>query len=249
MIAIANVQKEASMPIMTNSSGCAEMQGRWRSRVRSVGSMMLTIGVAYGAGYLASRPGSIWHANAPSEVTSPRSGPEFGKSSEPLAYEGDPRTLSGHMTSSAAVADPIARPAEQSAAAAEGRATGDTGASAGRHMTADFMRDAYAATLTGENRDNAWAVRAEQRIVSQIRSASRAGTALESVDCRETLCKVDVRHTSQATYEAFLDDTFTRARDFIWNAPVFISRKEGAGEDVHVVMYIAREGYSLPTLE
>ena len=125
-------------------------------------------------------------------------------------------------------------------------------ATEGQGRSAANIRDGYAANLTSEVRDGSWAFEATRTIHSRFGGLASGGTSVESIDCRATMCQLDLVSESQAAYDTFLREALSRGpAGFLWNAPLFLTSKEDREQDgkVRMVAYIAREGKGLPALD
>lgn len=122
------------------------------------------------------------------------------------------------------------------------RAAAVEAAIAYRAKQAAYVDDLYARQAV----DKAWAQPARDGLTTQL-SKSLGTSTLESVDCRESLCKARITHHDQAGYDKFLSQ-LQASRD-TWNGAFWLYRDPTAeGEEtVQNSIYFAREGTNIPT--
>ncbi|WP_437831028.1 hypothetical protein [Sorangium sp. So ce1153] len=98
--------------------------------------------------------------------------------------------------------------------------------------------------------DPDWAREAEIALQEKIAAALPRSSALRSVECRASLCRVEVAYRDPADGGRFFDAAFKNPDSKIWNADTFSTppRPDGRGNTI-VVSYLAREGEALPSLE
>lgn len=96
--------------------------------------------------------------------------------------------------------------------------------------------------VLSEPLDPSWAKQAESSITDATRTL--AGLSVERIACKSSLCKIEVGFTSLETREA---GTRALAHAVPWETVAFY---HATPEDpTHMVMYVAREGMTLPTPE
>lgn len=111
-------------------------------------------------------------------------------------------------------------------------------------------RDGVSSVLAGETRDNAWARDAEARLTASMRSVASRGTRVKAIECKATMCKIEVVHASMADVEVLqrsLGEPSTRP----WNGDVFIARAGDTPDPIawplEMVVFLGREGTPLRT--
>jgi hypothetical protein len=69
--------------------------------------------------------------------------------------------------------------------------------------------------------------------------------SVQSVDCRETLCKIEVGTAGETTYqEAF--NALLQAQWHFGGGPAFLTRDDMSGTTKGLVMFVGRQGHDLP---
>jgi len=135
--------------------------------------------------------------------------------------------------------------AETEGAAAPTKA-GPTVAQVAAHVESSYARQAVDASWAGST----------QAALSEHLGKQLGSSALESIECRESLCKARLRHVDPASYSAFIDRLYANAND-IWKGPItFYRDSAGEGDDVapssdgpvRNSIYFAKEGTELPHL-
>jgi hypothetical protein len=124
--------------------------------------------------------------------------------------------------------------------------TGPTVAQVAAHVEASYARQAVDASWAG----------ATQAVLSEHLGKQLGSSALESIECRASLCKARLRHLDPASYSAFIDRLYANANE-IWKGSItFYRDSSGEGDDVppssegtvRNSIYFAREGTELPHL-
>lgn len=104
------------------------------------------------------------------------------------------------------------------------------------------------AVYSQQPRDPSWARDSLARLTDGI--AEQLGTStLESLECRESLCKAELRHSDAADFSGFIDRLIGNA-NALWTGPLQ-SFREPIGPDgvVRNAIYFAKDGTELPRLE
>jgi hypothetical protein len=103
--------------------------------------------------------------------------------------------------------------------------------------------------LTGEKVDPDWAAAA--KLESRLRVALPAGSRVEAIDCRTTLCRVTTSHASLDEYHSFISAAFEfKGAKRVWQeASIFMLLEPPTNSTGHVraAMYLGR-GEVLPSL-
>jgi hypothetical protein len=96
--------------------------------------------------------------------------------------------------------------------------------------------------------DSGWA-RATQAQLNEQLGKQLGGSKLESLECRESLCKARLRHQNASSYSAFLDRLIGNANDVWKGAIVYYRDPTSDGDrDVGTSFYFAKEGTEVPHL-
>jgi len=105
------------------------------------------------------------------------------------------------------------------------------------------VEDSFAAEPTNP----AWA--ASTRLALQDRLAALArplASSLREIDCRASICRVEVVHRDADTSRQFAEKAFTDPEDQAWNGPALLLPPQPDPDGrLAVVMYLGREGTSL----
>jgi hypothetical protein len=102
------------------------------------------------------------------------------------------------------------------------------------------------AVFSAEGTDAIWSQPAIQKLSEEIGKRLPQGAALQSVDCRKTLCRVRATHADIETYHKFMEDTLASRENGLWNAAISSLIVEQTAGAVRTVTYIAREGANIP---
>lgn len=120
--------------------------------------------------------------------------------------------------------------------------------SAPRSMIEQFAaaHDALEAAFGAESRDGAWAMNAQRTAETALSAALPPRSAIRSVDCRATLCRVESTHASYAQAKTFVNQLTTRdSRP--WNGGFYTGPvAQDASGAVTFVTYLGREGVAMP---
>lgn len=94
--------------------------------------------------------------------------------------------------------------------------------------------------------DARWAPAAEQQLEQTVREKVQ-GARVQSVECHASMCRLETVHTDVAAYGRFVAEAFKDPSKRIWNGDAYTEEPiEGAGGELVVVSYLAREGEPLP---
>ena len=107
----------------------------------------------------------------------------------------------------------------------------------------ESVQSAFAA----EPVEDAWARPTRSALHERLAEVSRSSaSSLGNIECRSTICAVDVVHSSADASRQFDARAFTDPHDHVWNGPVMMTPpKQNSDGSVAVVMYLGREGTSL----
>ncbi len=100
----------------------------------------------------------------------------------------------------------------------------------------------YQATLQSEVPDTAWSQMAEEQVMSSLSEANDKLLTTD-IECRESLCRLNVARANGATDDETMDAFDTHME---WAGEMSMTYDPKTGE---AVVYLAREGHSLPSLE
>ncbi|WP_437956901.1 hypothetical protein WME76_36850 [Sorangium sp. So ce119] len=119
-----------------------------------------------------------------------------------------------------------------------------------RPLNLEDAQDRVERVFLGEAPDPGWAREAERALEERLAAALPRSSAIHAVECRASLCRVEAAHRDPTDGGRLFDDAFKNPASKGWNADVFSTppRVDERGNTV-VVMYLAREGEALPSLE
>ena len=103
----------------------------------------------------------------------------------------------------------------------------------------------FSSLFAGDSFDPAWARDERRRLSTLAEDSLPEGAALEGVECRSTLCRMQTRFRSKEDSEEFISSMFFgREPVGAMIAPLRVDD----GNSHAVTMYIARDGYQLPSV-
>lgn len=139
------------------------------------------------------------------------------------------------------VDEPHADPATADKAADQAVAPAPTSA-----QVRDRLDDAFRADPI----DAAWSQTAVRTLQTKLGPLLPPQSAVRSVDCRGSLCRIETSHAGVTEYRDFVQRTFLGQAE-LWNAGFFtnVIADPVPGQPVITVAYLAREGQSLPSPE
>ena len=94
--------------------------------------------------------------------------------------------------------------------------------------------------------DKNWSAGAATEVRTKVVARLPKDSQLRSIECRESMCRLETSHHSEEAYQAFVNRSLT-AQDFDWPGAMFFAplHAESSGE-VTTVAYLMRPGYSPP---
>jgi len=98
-----------------------------------------------------------------------------------------------------------------------------------------------------ESMDGAWASMAQRNTRSQLLSLLPPTSFLRDVDCRSSMCRVDVLHPNEAASRRFIDQAFGQNSDgSVWNGPTRMMPVTANSDGTLLsVVYLGRDADSL----
>jgi hypothetical protein len=121
------------------------------------------------------------------------------------------------------------------------------GDSTGSHsVSATQIMDLERSTFMREAKDRSWSDNAAGRIRVGLTGHLPSGSSINNVECRTTICSVELQHRDAESYHEFVRSALLGANDGLWGGPfsAIITNQDESG--VRAQVFIAREGYSLP---
>ncbi|MGQ0443644.1 MAG: hypothetical protein ACT4O2_00590 [Beijerinckiaceae bacterium] len=103
------------------------------------------------------------------------------------------------------------------------------------------------ASLEAEPVDSAWSGSTADRIREIFTGDELAGASLQDIDCRATLCRIEVQHRDEAKLREFQRLFPLRVSQVL--PRLMMHRIENADGSVTTYLYLARQGHRLPTAE
>lgn len=112
--------------------------------------------------------------------------------------------------------------------------------------------DHYEGVFVAERTDTSWANDARRTASQKLGAALPAGSRAVSIECRESMCRIETAHASLLAYRQFVTSAFLTPETKLWNGGVFtLPVKEDAEShgEMLSVSFIARDGQSIPPME
>ncbi len=159
------------------------------------------------------------------------------------------RALTGESHQLAALPAALARPAMVAAvptatAPASGAPAGE-GPEAQPIPTIEESVATLVATYEAQSADPTWSRASETSIQGAVSAILPPRSELRSLSCRASMCRMETRHSDQATADRF-DDLAAMGTEMIWRGGMYFRHEVAADGSVTTVTYLAREGTSLP---
>jgi hypothetical protein len=212
-----------------------------RPRRNAIGAMSVTvvIGLALGAHLLRSPPKEASPGSPETEVG------EDGRDSLADRLTAVERKLEQARSRAAATLSPAPAPTEQAKA---GEAAAEEGASPeaeprSREQWAKEVIGSYEAFHAGQSKDPAWSASTSRAIVETLHEVNMEGSTADAVDCRTTVCRLDIGHADQAAQAYFLQHIPVQPP---FDTSGFYHRVETEDGASRTVLYLARNGFELP---
>ncbi len=102
--------------------------------------------------------------------------------------------------------------------------------------------------LLRQQPDSSWAGATKTHLEQALRSPLPERSSLRSVDCRRTLCRLEVANEDQAAFDKTARQVSTPT---FWSGAGFITDKAESthGKPLTMTVFLAREGFDLPDEE
>lgn len=97
--------------------------------------------------------------------------------------------------------------------------------------------------MMAEDQDPRWGTRVESELADGVQAAGLPGSDLVSVECRSSLCRLNLRHANAEAEDDFLGNI--AGLPGTQDTELFYTRDEMADGSTDMVIYLARQGYSL----
>jgi hypothetical protein len=107
--------------------------------------------------------------------------------------------------------------------------------------------EANEAAFQQETTETTWSGEAREVIARAVAAEELAGTSVQEVECRATLCRVEVTHIDQHARSVFARQFLVAVAPLLPQAMMqAVETKDGS---VSTVLYLARDGHDFPQLE
>jgi hypothetical protein len=101
----------------------------------------------------------------------------------------------------------------------------------------------YETNLATQHIDSNWGNQVYVEIESMLQDQTFMDSSIVSMDCRETLCMLDMMHVNEEAMDSFLGEFPHR---MAWNNDSFVKTEGQGDEGFRTMMYFSRDGHSLP---
>lgn len=111
------------------------------------------------------------------------------------------------------------------------------------------IRNSLESVWTSQASQGAWAGDASRVAASKLRALLPDGSAARSIECRDSMCRIETEHADAARYSQFVRGAFLDGTTQLWNGGFFSSIVEdgsGSGGKLVAVAFLAPEGETLP---
>lgn len=108
------------------------------------------------------------------------------------------------------------------------------------------IQDSLEAAFTTESYDAGWAREAQNQAEELVRASLPAGSAVRTLDCRQTLCRVELDHQDLRSHREFVGHFDERMQ---WTGPAAILYDETVPGKVATIAYLGRQDVPFPTGE
>ena len=159
------------------------------------------------------------------------------------------RTLAVPDTSPAPELSPVRKVAPDPAVA---RSSEDTEAKHARPAPSPAeVRDGFDAWFHAEAVDLAWSQRTTDALTRGLQAVLPAGSRLQRLECRGTLCRVETSHANLDEFHSYARDAFNNRETRVTTSGAFASLlgDPSRGGPMVSVAFLAREGTQLPGLD
>jgi hypothetical protein len=117
-------------------------------------------------------------------------------------------------------------------------------------VTTTDVHDHLEGTFRADPVDAAWSQRAVSTLHTKLGGVLPSGSSVRGVECRGSLCRIETTHAGLTEYRAFMDKAVL-SQVGLWNGGFFadVVGTPEEGRPIATVLYLAREGQSLPPPE
>jgi hypothetical protein len=118
-----------------------------------------------------------------------------------------------------------------------------------RDMPPSEVNALYDGAFASDRADPGWTARDQRETVEKIHALLPEGSELRSLDCRESLCRIETRHPDMARHVTFYQRALVDPATQLWNGPMYTAPVEDDPSwdgPIVAVAYLARPGKELP---
>jgi hypothetical protein len=110
-------------------------------------------------------------------------------------------------------------------------------------------RAQYQQAFSLEPVDRDWSSSAQAKLQEAVSALMPKTSQVVSLECRTSLCRVQVRHRNLDDYRSFTQDAYLKGDTHIWNGQMFSTLVgDPTNDGVMTVAFLAREGHLLPSM-
>jgi hypothetical protein len=107
----------------------------------------------------------------------------------------------------------------------------------------------YQQAFSLEPVDREWSSSAQAKLQTGVSALIPKTSQVVSLECRTSLCRVQVHHRNLDDYRSFTQDAYLKGDTHIWNGQMFSTLVGDPTTDgVTTVAFLAREGHLLPSM-
>lgn len=97
--------------------------------------------------------------------------------------------------------------------------------------------------------DSRWSIEAAQKVGRTLNADLPPGSTIGEVHCRSTMCSFEMRHTTQAGMQTFVQNKLGHKDTGLGGGAITIALTKVDDTDTRGMVYLAREGYNLPRVD
>jgi hypothetical protein len=106
--------------------------------------------------------------------------------------------------------------------------------------------DVQQKAFSAERSDPSWSDKASRQVVAALTEHLPEGSSLKSVECRTTMCSLQLQHKDTDSYHNFVRSTLLGADTGLWGGAFSAIITNEAQGDIRAHVFLAREGHGLP---
>lgn len=110
------------------------------------------------------------------------------------------------------------------------------------------IRDYIKLEFEQERVDPSWAREAKPELAHLLSTYEGQGSRVADVACKARLCRVELEHDDEASYQAFLARALAPGQ-FNWGSQLMVARDPSTRNPWHMLLFLARSGAELPRLD